>query len=280
MDPAAHGGFKTGDENRHAGGHADGAEQRGDGEAVAAGRRGQMAQRDAGDRGRFAGAAGHASDGGQEKSAEHAAAENPEKRRDVAGERETPAAGETQRRELRADDSGGDEGNAEPRAAQRAVAGSGAGGAHEDLGGRRPRGFAGGPPASEETRDETEEQAERDLTGVEPGGLDGGGVVEGIDGLADGAHGKLGAGPTEQQPQSAAEQAEHGGLGKPRAADRALLDAERAEDGDFAAATDHGAVEGLENQIQADEERDEGEDGEVEAEGARHGRGGVAARAG
>lgn len=97
--------------------------------------------------------------------------------------------------------------------------------------------------------------------------------------MADGAHGKLGAGPTEQQTEDAAEQAEHGGLGKPRAADRALLDAERAEDGDFAAATDHSAVEGLENQIQADEERDEGEDGEVEAEGARHGCGGVAARA-
>ena len=91
-----------------------------------------------------------------------------------------------------------------------------------------------------------------------------------VDGLADGADGELRAGPAEEEAEGAAEQAEDRGLGEPGASDGALLDAERAEDGDFAAATNHRAVEGLENQIQADEERDEGQDGEIEAEGARH----------
>lgn len=277
FDPAAHGGVEGSDEDGHAGGHGDGAEEAGGGEAMAAGGGAEVGEGEVEggvppcERGEETG------DGTEGGTGEDAAAEDGEEGGEVTGSGDAEAAGPMDGTEEGQADTGGGEGEAEAGGGPEGAGAELWGMSDEDLGWGRACGGTGGEPAGDEGREDGEGDGGEEFGGGERGGADAVGVVEGVDGAADEADGALGAGPAEEGAEEATGEPEEGSLGQPGIADGGRSDAEGPQDGDFLATADHGAIEGLEDEVEADQEGEQGKDGEVEAEGPGHDGAGLAA---
>ena len=214
--------------------------------------------------------------GTQQNRRDNPAAKDPAQRRRVARERQPPP-GKAPRRQRGQQRTQRQQRQPQPAVAKDASPRRSGRVTHQHLRGRRARGLARGHPPGHETARHRERQRGREFGAIQMRRLHAGRVVERIHRAADEPHGKLRARPAQQRAQQSAHDAHERGLDEPRALDRPLLNAERAQDCDLLAPPHDRAVERLKNEIHADQQRDQREDREVHTERARHQRGILAA---
>lgn len=96
-------------------------------------------------------------------------------------------------------------------------------------------------------------------------------MIERVDGSSHRFDCELCTGPAQEKAQPTAQETKNGRFGQPCPPQHRLGDSERPENGNLRTPPHDGSVKSLENEIEADQECDEGKNGEVEPKRPGHG---------